>query len=158
MLDSLKKSQNQIFHNNLLSENINEIQVNNSLINYRLKENAHSRTLATIPDESQNSFLVGLTQKGNNSELVKVIYDELNKKISHETILDFNTVKGKESQEIPQINELIKIYPKSSTDFLLNVFNSTTNQYELKFFSETKPGQYDSISCLNSKEIFDIHA
>ena len=157
MLDSLKKSQNQIFHNNLLSENINEIQVNNSLINYRLKENAHSRTLATIPDESQNSFLVGLTQKGNNSELVKVIYDELNKKISHETILDFNTVKGKESQEIPQINELIKIYPKSSTDFLLNVFNSTTNQYELKFFSETKPGQYDSISCLNSKEIFDIN-
>ena len=157
MLDSLKKSQNQIFHNNLLSENINEIQVNNSLINYRLKENAHSRTLATIPDESQNSFLVGLTQKGNNSELVKVIYGELNKKISHETILDFNTVKGKESQEIPQINELIKIYPKSSTDFLLNVFNSTTNQYELKFFSETKPGQYDSISCLNSKEIFDIN-
>ena len=83
--------------------------------------------------------------------------DELNKKISHETVLDFNTVKGKESQEIPQINELIKIYPKSSTDFLLNVFNSTTNQYELKFFSETKPGQYDSISCLNSKEIFDIN-
>ena len=157
MLDSLKKSQNQIFHNNLLSENINEIPVNNSLINYRLKENAHSRTLATIPDENQNSFLVGLTQKGNNSELVKVIYDELNKKISHETILDFNTVKGKESQEIPQINELIKIYPKNSTDFLLNVFNSTTNQYELKFFSETKPGQYDSISCLNSKEIFDIN-
>ena len=157
MMDSLKKNQNQIFQNNLLSENINEIQVNNSLINYRLKENAHSRTLATIPDESQNSFLVGLTQKGNNSELVKVIYDELNKKISHETILDFNTVKGKESQEIPQINELIKIYPKSSTDFLLNVFNSTTNQYELKFFSETKPGQYDSISCLNSKEIFDIN-
>ena len=157
MLDSLKKSQNQIFHNNLLSENINEIPVNNSLINYRLKENAHSRTLATIPDENQNSFLVGLTQKGNNSELVKVIYDELNKKISHETILDFNTVKGKESQEIPQINELIKIYPKNSTDFLLNVFNSTTNQYELKFFSEIKPGQYDSISCLNSKEIFDIN-
>ena len=157
MLDSLKKSQNQIFHNNLLSENINEIPVNNSLINYRLKENAHSRTLATIPDENQNSFLVGLTQKGNNSELVKVIYDELNKKISHETILDFNTVKGKESQEIPQINELIKIYPKNSTDFLLNVFNSTTNQYELKFFSETKPGQYDSISCLNSTEIFDIN-
>jgi hypothetical protein len=157
MLDSLKKSQNQIFHNNLLSENINEIPVNNSLINYRLKENAHSRTLATIPDENQNSFLVGLTQKGNNSELVKVIYDELNKKISHETILDFNTVKGKEGQEIPQINELIKIYPKNSTDFLLNVFNSTTNQYELKFFSETKPGQYDSISCLNSTEIFDIN-
>ena len=157
MLDSLKKNQNQVFHNNLLSENINEIQVNNSIINYRLKENAHSRTLATIPDENQNSFLVGLTQKGNNSELVKVIYDELNKKISHETVLDFNTVKGKESQEIPQINELIKIYPKSSTDFLLNVFNSTTNQYELKFFSETKPGQYDSISCLNSKEIFDIN-
>ena len=157
MLDSLKKNQNQAFHNNLLSENINEIQVNNSIINYRLKENAHSRTLATIPDENQNSFLVGLTQKGNNSELVKVIYDELNKKISHETVLDFNTVKGKESQEIPQINELIKIYPKSSTDFLLNVFNSTTNQYELKFFSETKPGQYDSISCLNSKEIFDIN-
>lgn len=39
-----------------LTNNINEIQVNNSLINYRLKENAHSRALATIPDENQNSF------------------------------------------------------------------------------------------------------
>ena len=121
MMDSLKKNQNQIFQNNLLSENINEIQVNNSLINYRLKENAHSRTLATIPDENQNSFLVGLTQKGNNSELVKVIYDELNKKITHQTILDFNTVKEKEGQEIPQINEINKIYPRNATDFLLNI-------------------------------------
>ena len=157
MMDSLKKNQNQIFQNNLLSENINEIQVNNSLINYRLKENAHSRTLATIPDENQNSFLVGLTQKGNNSELVKVIYDELNKKITHQTILDFNTVKEKEGQEIPQINEINKIYPRNATDFLLNVFNSTSNQYELKFFKESSPGLYESISCLNSNEIFDIN-
>ena len=159
MMDSLKKSQNQnqIFRNDLQSENINEIQVNNSLINYRLKENAHSRTLATIPDETQNSFLVGLTQKGNNSELVKVIYDELNKKITHQTILDFNTVKEKEGQEIPQINEINKIYPKNTTDFLINIFNSTTDQYELKFFSESKAGIYDSISCLDSTEIFDIN-
>ena len=159
MMDSLKKSQNQnqIFRNDLQSENINEIQVNNSLINYRLKENAHSRTLATIPDETQNSFLVGLTQKGNNSELVKVIYDELNKKITHQTILDFNTVKEKEGQEIPQINEINKIYPKNTTDFLINIFNSTTDQYELKYFSESKAGIYDSISCLDSTEIFDIN-
>ena len=159
MMDSLKKSQNQnqILRNDLQSENINEIQVNNSLINYRLKENAHSRTLATIPDETQNSFLVGLTQKGNNSELVKVIYDELNKKITHQTILDFNTVKEKEGQEIPQINEINKIYPKNTTDFLINIFNSTTDQYELKFFSESKAGIYDSISCLDSTEIFDIN-
>ena len=159
MMDSLKKSQNQnqIFRNDLQSENINEIQVNNSLINYRLKENAHSRTLVTIPDETQNSFLVGLTQKGNNSELVKVIYDELNKKITHQTILDFNTVKEKEGQEIPQINEINKIYPKNTTDFLINIFNSTTDQYELKFFSESKAGIYDSISCLDSTEIFDIN-
>ena len=158
-MDSLKKSQNQnqIFRNDLQSENINEIQVNNSLINYRLKENAHSRTLVTIPDETQNSFLVGLTQKGNNSELVKVIYDELNKKITHQTILDFNTVKEKEGQEIPQINEINKIYPKNTTDFLINIFNSTTDQYELKFFSESKAGIYDSISCLDSTEIFDIN-
>ena len=160
MMDSLKKSQNQnqIFNKNeLLSENINEIQVNNSIINYRLKENAHSRTLVTIPDENQNSFLVGLTQKGNNSELVKIIYDELNKKITHQTILDFNTVKEKEGQEIPQINEINKIYPKNSTDFLINIFNSTSDNYELKFFSESKPGIYDSISCLDSNEIFDIN-
>ena len=157
MLDSIKKNQNQIFQNNPLSSNINEIQVNNSLINYRLKENAHSRALATIPDENQNSFLVGLTQKGNNSELVKVIYDELNKKITHQTLLDFNTVKEKEGQEIPQINEIIKIYPKNANDFLINVFNSTTDQYELKFFSEQKPGLYESISCLDSSEIFDIN-
>jgi len=157
MLESIKKHQNPIFQNNLISSNINEIQVNNSLINYRLKENAHSRALATIPDENQNSFLVGLTQKGNNSELVKVIYDELNKKITHQTLLDFNTVKEKEGQEIPQINEIIKIYPKNASDFLINVFNSTSDQYELKFFSEQKPGLYESISCLDSSEIFDIN-
>ena len=160
MMDSLKKSQNQnqIFNrNDPLSENINEIQVNNSIINYRLKENAHSRTLVTIPDENQNSFLVGLTKKGNNSELVKVIYDELNKKITHQTILDFNTVKEKEGQEIPQINEINKIYPKNNTDFLINIFNSTSDNYELKFFSESKLGIYDSISCLDSNEIFDIN-
>ena len=156
-MDSLKKSQNQIFQNNLLSENINEIQVNNSLINCRLKENAHSRTLVTIPDENQNSFLVGLTQKGNNAELVKVIYDELNKNITHNTILDFNTEKEKDAQEIPKINEIIKIYPKNSTDFLLNIFNSTSNKYELKYFSESKQGEYSNISCLDSEDIFDIN-
>ena len=157
MLEPLKKSQNQLFQNNIRSENINEIQVNNSLINYRLKENAHSRALSTIPDENQNSFLVGLTQKGNNSELVKVIYDELNKKITHKTILDFNTEKEKEGKDVPQINEINKIYPKNATDFLLNVFNSTSDQYELKFFSENKTGLYESISCLDSNEIFDIN-
>ena len=157
MIDSLKKSQNQIFQNNLLSENINEIQVNNSLINCRLKENAHSRTLVTIPDENQNSFLVGLTQKGNNSELVKVIYDELNKNITHNTILDFNTEKEKEAQEIPKINEIYKIYPKNVTDFFINVFNSTSNKYELKYFSESKPGEYMSITCVDSEDIFDIN-
>lgn len=155
MLEPLKKSQNQLFQNNIRPENINEIQVNNSLINYRLKENAHSRALSTIPDENQNSFLVGLTQKGNNSELVKVIYDELNKKITHKTILDFNTEK--EGKDVPQINEINKIYPKNATDFLLNVFNSTSDQYELKFFSENKMGLYESISCLDSNEIFDIN-
>ena len=157
MLEPLKKSQNQLFQNNIRSENINEIQVNNSLINYRLKENSHSRALSTIPDENQNSFLVGLTQKGNNSELVKVIYDELNKKITHKTILDFNTEKEKEGKDVPQINEINKIYPKNATDFLLNVFNSTSDQYELKFFSENKTGLYESISCLDSNEIFDIN-
>ena len=157
MLEPLKKSQNQLFQNNIRPENINEIQVNNSLINYRLKENAHSRALSTIPDENQNSFLVGLTQKGNNSELVKVIYDELNKKITHKTILDFNTEKEKEGKDVPQINEINKIYPKNATDFLLNVFNSTSDQYELKFFSENKTGLYESISCLDSNEIFDIN-
>ena len=157
MLEPLKKSQNQLFQNNIRSENINEIQVNNSLINYRLKENSHSRALSTIPDENQNSFLVGLTQKGNNSELVKVIYDELNKKITHKTILDFNTEKEKEGKDVPQINEINKIYPKNATDFLLNVFNSTSDQYELTFFSENKTGLYESISCLDSNEIFDIN-
>ena len=96
-------------------------------------------------------------QKGNNSELVKVIYDELNKKITHQTLLDFNTMKEKEDKEIPEINEIIKIYPKNINDFLINVFNSTSDQYELKFFSEQKPGLYESISCLDSSEIFDIN-
>ena len=31
------------------------------------------------------------------------------------------------------------------------------NQYELKFFKESYPGLYKSISCLNSNEIFDIN-
>ena len=151
-MESIKKSQN--IQKNLLSENINEIQVNNSIINYRLKENAHSRSLATIPDETQNSFLVGVTQKNKCSEIIKVIYDEINKKISSQTILDFN--KEKEGEEINLINEIVNIYPRSSNEFLINVFNSTSNKYELKLFDESKIAEYTNISCSNSEEIFDI--
>ena len=71
-----KKGQNLQLNPHL--DNANEIPINNSIVNYRLKENAHSRSLVTIPDEAQNSFLVGVTQKGQCSELIKVIYDELN--------------------------------------------------------------------------------
>ena len=143
---------NQI--NNLHSENVNEIQVNNSIINYRLKENAHSRCLITLPDETKNSFLVGVTQKNRCSELIKVIYDEINKKISTETLLDFN--KEKEGEEKQYINEILNIYPRSPNDSLINVFNSTSNRYELKLFDESKVDEYSNISCLNSDEIFDI--
>ena len=55
----MESHKNNQLNNNLHSENINEIQVNNSIINYRLKENAHSRSLVTIPNENENSFLVG---------------------------------------------------------------------------------------------------
>ena len=149
-MESNKKSQ----INNLHSENVNQIQVNNSIINYRLKENAHSRCLVTIPDESKNSFLVGVTQKNKCSELIKVIFDEINKKISTETLLDFN--KEKEGQEMQLINEIVNIYPRSTNDFLINVFNSTSNKYELKLFDESKVDEYSNISCLNSDDIFDI--
>ena len=147
-MEPQKKSQ---FQN---TENINQIPVNNSIINYRLKENAHSRSLVTIPDENQNSFLVGVTPKSKCSELIKVIYDEINKKISTQTVLDFN--KEKEGEEKQLINEITNIYPRSSTNFLLNVFNSTSNKYELKLFDESKVDEYTNISCLNSEDIFDI--
>ena len=132
-MQSNKKSQ---ILQNLKSDNINEIPVNNSIINYRLTENAHSRSLVTIPDEAQNSFLVGVTQKNKCSEVIKVIYDELNKKMSNQTVLDFN--KEKEGEENQLINEIFNIYPRSSTEFLLNVINSTSNKYELKLFNEEK--------------------
>ena len=151
-MESNKK--NQIIQNNIHSENVNEIPVNNSIINYRLKENAHSRSLVTIPDETKNSFLVGVTQKNKNSEIIKVIYDELNKKISTQTILDFN--KEKEGEEKQLINEINNIYPISSTESLLNIFNSKTNKYELKLFDESKIDEYLNISCLSSENIFDI--
>ena len=150
-MQSNKKSQ---ILQNLNSDNINEIPVNNSIINYRLKENAHSRSLVTIPDEAQNSFLVGVTQKNKCSEVIKVIYDELNKKMSNQTVLDFN--KEKEGEEKQLINEIFNIYPRSSTEFLLNVFNSTSNKYELKLFNEEKVDEYTNISCLSSEDIFDI--
>jgi WD40 repeat protein len=151
-MESHKKSQFQ--SNNLHSENVNELKVNNSIIYYRLKENAHSRSLVTIPDENQNSFLVGVTAKTQCSELIKVVYDELNKKLSTQTVLDFN--KEKEGQEKQLINEITNIYPRSSTDFLINVFNSTTNKYELKLFDESKIDEYTNISCLCSDDIFDL--
>lgn len=147
-----KKGQNLQLNPHL--DNSNEIQINNSIINYRLKENAHSRSLVTIPDEAQNSFLVGVTQKGQCSELIKVIYDELNKKVSTQTVLDFN--KEKEGQEKQLINEIINIYPRSSTEFLINVFNSTSNKYELKLFDESKVDEYTNISSVSSEDIFDI--
>ena len=145
---------NQIVPNNIHSENVNEIPVNNSIINYRLKENAHSRSLVTIPDETKNAFLVGVTQKNKCSEIIKVIYDELNKKISTQTIIDFN--KEKEGEEKQLINEINSIYPISPTESLINIFNSTTNKYELKLFDESKIDEYLNISCLSSEDIFDI--
>ena len=151
-MESIKRNQN--LQNNIHSENINEIQVNNSIVNYRLKDNAHSRSLVTIPDETQNSFLVGVTQKNKCSEIVKVVYDEINKKISNQTVLDFN--KEKEGEEKNLINEIINIYPRSSNEFLINVFNSSSNKYELKLFDETKIDEYVNISCLNSDEFFDV--
>lgn len=151
-MESIKKSQN--IQKYLLSENINEIQVNNSIINYRLKENAHSRSLVTVPDETQNSFLVGVTQKNKCSEIIKVIYDEINKKISNQTVLDFN--KEKEGEEVNLINDIINIYPRSTNEFLINVFNSTSNKYELKLFDDLKIDEYKNISCLDSEVIFDI--
>lgn len=156
-MESHKK--NQFQNNNLRSDNINEIQVNNSTINYRLKENAHSRCLVTIPDEKQNAFLVGVTQKRKCSEIIKVIYDELNKNISTKTILDFNKEKegeGEEKKEKQLINDVINIYPRSSTNFLINVFNSTMNKYQLKLFDESKIDEFTDISCLDSEDIFDI--
>jgi len=151
-MESNKRS--QIFQNNIHSENINEIPVNNSIINYRLKENAHSRSLATIPDETKNAFLVGATQKNKCSEIIKVIYDELNKKLSTQTVLDFN--KEKEGEEKQLINEVNNIYPISSNESLLNIFNSTANKYELKLFDESKIDEYLNISCASSEDIFDI--
>ena len=146
---------NKISQNNPHSENINEIQVNNSIINFRLKENAHSRSLVSIPDENQNSFLVGVTQKNACSEIIKVIYDQLNKKLENQTVLDFN--KEKEGKDKELINEVFDIYPISSHEFLLNVFNSTTNKYELKSFDESKIDEYTNISCLSSDDIFDVN-
>ena len=147
-----KKGQNLQLNPHL--DNANEIPINNSIVNYRLKENAHSRSLVTIPDEAQNSFLVGVTQKGQCSELIKVIYDELNKKVSTQTVLDFN--KEKEGQEKQLINEIINIYPRSSTEFLINVFNSTSNKYELKLFEESKENEYTNITCVSSEDVFDV--
>jgi WD40 repeat protein len=95
-----------------------------------------------------------VTAKTQCSELIKVVYDELNKKLSTQTVLDFN--KEKEGQEKQLINDITNIYPRSSTDFLLNVFNSTSNKYELKLFDESKVDEYTNISCLCSDDIFDI--
>ena len=130
------------------------IHVKNSLINHCLKENSHSRTIVTIPDDKQNSFLVGVTAKTKNSEIIKVIYDELNKKISSETILDFN--KANEDKEKQLINEIYAIYPRNTTDFFINVLNSTTKKHELKLFTESKPNEFSNISCVDSDNIFDI--
>ena len=154
-MDSKQNKDYSLKTKNLVSNLANQtFHVKNSLINNCLKENSHSRAIRTIPDDKQNSFLVGVTAKNQNSEVIKAIYDELNKKISTEIVLDFN--KEKEGKEKQLINEIYSIYPRNTTEFLVNVFNSSSKKYELKLFNETKTDEYKDISCLDSDDIFDI--
>ena len=135
-----------------LNENNKSIQVNNSLVYLKLKENSHSRALKTIPDENSNSFLVS-TVSNNESEILKIIYDETNKKLTQSQIISF---KEKEDE---MINDIYEIYPQNINDFFINCFNFKKGEYELKLIKKNESNEYEveNIQNTNSETTFDIN-
>ena len=89
-----------------LNENTKSIQVNNSLVYLKLKENSHSRALKTIPDENSNSFLVS-TVSNNESEIVKITYKESNKQLTKTELIKF---EQKEKKFLFECNNQLKLY------------------------------------------------
>ena len=131
-----------------------EIQVNNSLANIKLKDNSHSRTLCTVPDDSKNSFFVGVTGINSASEIYIVNYNELDKKLDKMCILDFNTLD--KSTEF--INEILGIYPININDFFVQVFNFSENCYKLKYIKSGADGiLQQNLEALKSDCVFDIN-
>ena len=135
-----------------LNENNKSIQVNNSLVYLKLKENSHSRALKTIPDENSNSFLVS-TVSNNESEILKINYDETNKKLTQSQIISF---KEKEDE---MINDIYEIYPQNINDFFINCFNFKKGEYELKLIKKNESNEYEveNIQNTNSETTFDIN-
>jgi WD40 repeat protein len=132
-----------------------KITVNNSLVNLKLKDNAHSRALKTIPDEEKNSFLVGITSN-NISEISRIDYDEENKKLSQNNLVTFSSSEN--TNDI--INEVLDIYPLDKKNFYVQIFNSNQNEYQLKYCKyNEESNKYEIVNCeiLKSKTIFDIN-
>jgi len=131
------------------------ITVNNSLVNLKLKDKAHSRALKAIPDETKNSFLVGITSN-NISEISRVDYDEENKKLSQTNLVTFSSAEN--NNDI--INEILDIYPLNKLNFYIQLFNSSKNEYQLKYckFNE-ESNKYEIINNdkLKSETICDFN-
>ena len=135
-----------------LNENNKSIQVNNSLVYLKLKENSHSRALKTIPDENSNSFLVS-TVSNNESEIIKITYEESNKQLTKTELVKF------EQKEDEIINDIYEIYPKNINDFYINCFNFSKGEYELKLIKKNESNEYEveNIQNTNSETTFDIN-
>ena len=134
-----------------INENTKSIQVNNSLVYLKLKENSHSRALKTIPDENSNSFLVS-TVSNNESEIIKITYDESNKQLTKTELIKF------EQKEDEIINDIYEIYPKNINDFYINCFNFSKGEYELKLIKKNESNEYEveNIPSAHSEFPFDI--
>lgn len=134
---------------------IKTTQVNNSLVYLKLKDNSHSRTLKTIPTQDSNSFLVGASQN-QNAYIIKVLYDDENKKLSSSDIVEFNNI----NEENNIINDIIDIYPQNETNFLVQIFNYTKNQHELfqcQYNNEENKYKLSPIQNGVYKGIFDVN-
>lgn len=109
--------------------------------------------MKTVPETETNASLVGVTSN-NIAQVVKVIYDEENKKISSNDLLTLPSTEN----EI--INDIYDIYPKNQNDFFIQCFNFSKSQYELKYAKyNASSSEYEQINIpsAHSKSLFEIN-
>lgn len=109
-----------------------------------------SRSLKTVPDDNSNSFLVGMTSN-NTAEVMKVCYDEENKKLSTHELVIFPSTKEE------MINDVSNIYPCDQRNFLALCYNMTKSRYELKMCAMNQREEYDTedLPSCNSEFTFE---
>ncbi len=93
-----------------------------------------SRCIKAVPSQKENlsEFMVGLNTN-SSVEIIQATFDTETRKLSHKILYDFGNQKE-------NYNDILGIYSEKreydeKNDIFCQIFNDTTNNYELKMLS-----------------------